>query len=65
MILSFKYVYDARNLYLSSDFVYSVMHGKRERLTDIWFVFGILKFIIIFGNFTCVTWILYTGLLKF
>jgi hypothetical protein len=31
---------------------------ERERLTDIWFVFGILKFVMIFGNFIGVTWIL-------
>jgi hypothetical protein len=36
----------------------SVMHGKRERLNDIWFVFGILKFVMIFGNFIGATWIL-------
>jgi hypothetical protein len=36
----------------------SVMYGKRERMTDIWFVFGILKYVKTFGNFIGVTWIL-------
>jgi hypothetical protein len=31
---------------------------ERERMTDIWFVFGSLKFVMIFGNFIGVTWIL-------
>jgi hypothetical protein len=35
-----------------------VMYGMRERLNDIWFVFGILKFAISFSNFIGVTWIL-------
>jgi hypothetical protein len=38
--------------------VCTVIYGKRGRLTDIWFVFGILKFVMIFGNFIGVTWIL-------
>jgi hypothetical protein len=28
----------------------NVIYGKRERMTDIWFVFGILKFVMILGN---------------
>jgi hypothetical protein len=35
-----------------------VMHGRRERMTDIWFVFGILKCVVIFGGIMGVTWIL-------
>jgi hypothetical protein len=34
------------------------MHGKREGMTDFWFVFGILKYVKTFGNFIGVTWIL-------
>jgi hypothetical protein len=31
---------------------------EREGMTDIWFAFGILKFVMTFGNFMGVTWIL-------
>ena len=42
---------------------YCVMHEKRE--TDIWFVFRILEFEVNFGDFICVTCILYVGIVEF
>jgi len=34
---------------------------EREKLVDIWFVFRILEFVVNFGDFMCVTCILYVG----
>jgi hypothetical protein len=37
---------------------------EREKLVDIWFVFRILEFEVNFGDFVCVTYILYVGLVE-
>jgi uncharacterized membrane protein len=37
---------------------------EREKLVDIWFVFRIWKFEVNYGNFICVTCILYVGLVE-
>jgi hypothetical protein len=37
---------------------------EREKLVDIWFVLRILEFEVNFGDFICVTCILYVGLVE-
>jgi len=37
---------------------------EREVLTDIWFVFRILELEVNFGDFICVTCILYVGIVE-
>jgi len=37
---------------------------EREKLVHIWFVFRILEFEVNFGDFMCVTCILYAGLME-
>jgi hypothetical protein len=40
-----------------------VMHGERE-ISCVWFVFRILEYIVNYGDFICVTCILYVGLVE-
>ena len=42
----------------------NVLHGEREKLVDIWFVLRILEFEVNFGNFICVTYVLYVSLVE-
>jgi len=37
---------------------------ERYKLADIWFVFGIWNFEVNFGNFVCITCILFVALVK-
>jgi len=37
---------------------------QREKLVDIWFVFRTLKFVANYGDFTCVTCILYVAMVE-
>jgi hypothetical protein len=37
---------------------------EREKSVDIWFVFRILEFVVNFGDFICVTCILYVGMVE-
>jgi len=39
------------------------MHGDREKLFDIWFVFRIWEFVVNY-DFICLTCILYVGLVE-
>ena len=37
---------------------------ERERLFDIWFVFRIWEFVVNYGDFICLTCVLYVGLVE-
>jgi len=37
---------------------------QREKLVDTWFVFRILEFVVNYGDFICVTCILYIGMVE-
>ena len=37
---------------------------EREKLTSIWFALNFLEFVVNYGDFICVAYILYVGLVK-